>query len=60
MSESDYFNVDIQMFWYSLALRNHNGLISQSILYLTVILYESHSVLHGRPFPLKGRYYANV
>ncbi|KAL9187333.1 hypothetical protein ACHAXT_001436 [Thalassiosira profunda] len=25
-----------------------------------MILYESHSVLHGRPFPLKGRYYANV
>ena len=23
-----------------------------------MILYESHSVLHGRPFPLKGRYYA--
>jgi prolyl 4-hydroxylase len=25
-----------------------------------MILYESHSVLHGRPFPLKGRYMANV
>jgi hypothetical protein len=25
-----------------------------------MIMYESHSVLHGRPFPLKGRYYANV
>ena len=25
-----------------------------------MVLYESHSVLHGRPFPLKGRYYANV
>lgn len=25
-----------------------------------MILYESHSVIHGRPFPLKGRYYANV
>lgn len=25
-----------------------------------MILYESHSVLHGRPFPLVGRYYANV
>ena len=25
-----------------------------------MILYESHSVVHGRPFPLKGRYYANV
>lgn len=25
-----------------------------------MILYESHSVIHGRPFPLKGRYFANV
>ena len=25
-----------------------------------MVLYESHSVIHGRPFPLKGRYYANV
>lgn len=25
-----------------------------------MILYESASVIHGRPFPLKGRYYANV
>lgn len=23
-------------------------------------LYESHSVLHGRPFPLKGKYFANI
>lgn len=25
-----------------------------------MILYESHSVLHGRPFPLQGRFYANI
>jgi len=25
-----------------------------------MVLYESHSVLHGRPFPLIGKYYANV
>jgi len=25
-----------------------------------LVLYESHSVIHGRPFPLKGRYFANV
>lgn len=25
-----------------------------------LVLYESHSVIHGRPFPLKGRFYANV
>merc|ERR1719221_153682 len=25
-----------------------------------MLLYESHSVLHGRPFPLEGRFVANV
>jgi len=25
-----------------------------------MVLYESHSVLHGRPFPLNGRFYANL
>mmetsp|Transcript_35256 Transcript_35256/g.51801 ORF Transcript_35256/g.51801 Transcript_35256/m.51801 type:complete len:460 (+) Transcript_35256:63-1442(+) len=25
-----------------------------------MVLYESHSILHGRPFALKGRFYANV
>jgi prolyl 4-hydroxylase len=25
-----------------------------------LVLYESHSILHGRPYPLKGRFYANV
>lgn len=25
-----------------------------------MVLYESHSVLHGRPFPLQGKYYANI
>jgi prolyl 4-hydroxylase len=25
-----------------------------------MILYESHSVIHGRPYPLRGKYFANV
>lgn len=25
-----------------------------------MVLYESHTVLHGRPFPMKGRAYANL
>jgi hypothetical protein len=25
-----------------------------------MVLYESGSLMHGRPFPLKGRYYANI
>ena len=25
-----------------------------------MLLYESHSIIHGRPFPLQGSYYANI
>jgi prolyl 4-hydroxylase len=25
-----------------------------------MVLYESHSVIHGRPFPMKGRFMANI
>lgn len=25
-----------------------------------MVLYESHSLIHGRPFPLRGKYYANL
>jgi hypothetical protein len=25
-----------------------------------MVLYESHSILHGRPFPLVGRYYVRT
>eukprot|EP00586_Coscinodiscus_wailesii_P005236 CAMPEP_0172479710 /NCGR_PEP_ID=MMETSP1066-20121228/4488_1 /TAXON_ID=671091 /ORGANISM="Coscinodiscus wailesii, Strain CCMP2513" /LENGTH=73 /DNA_ID=CAMNT_0013240411 /DNA_START=25 /DNA_END=246 /DNA_ORIENTATION=+ len=25
-----------------------------------LVLYESHSTYHARPFELKGRYYANI
>lgn len=25
-----------------------------------MVLYESHSIIHGRPFPMKGRAYVNV
>lgn len=25
-----------------------------------IVLYESHSVIHGRPYPLQGKYFANI
>eukprot|EP00521_Asterionellopsis_glacialis_P013568 CAMPEP_0195294354 /NCGR_PEP_ID=MMETSP0707-20130614/14738_1 /TAXON_ID=33640 /ORGANISM="Asterionellopsis glacialis, Strain CCMP134" /LENGTH=490 /DNA_ID=CAMNT_0040355299 /DNA_START=22 /DNA_END=1494 /DNA_ORIENTATION=+ len=25
-----------------------------------MVLYESHSIIHGRPFPLKGKFFSNV
>ena len=39
----------------------HDG-IARNVTMLPgdMVLYESHSVLHGRPFPLKGRFMANV
>jgi prolyl 4-hydroxylase len=33
---------------------------SSSSLNLHKVLYESHTVVHGRPFPLDGSYFANV
>lgn len=39
----------------------HNGIAENvTINPGEMVLYESHSVLHGRPFPLKGRYMANI
>jgi prolyl 4-hydroxylase len=39
----------------------HNGKASNVTMEPgDMVLYESHSVIHGRPFPLKGRYYANI
>jgi prolyl 4-hydroxylase len=39
----------------------HDG-IARNVTMLPgdLVLYESHSILHGRPFPLKGRFMANV
>ena len=38
----------------------HNGLARNITLQPgEMLLYESHSIIHGRPFPLKGRYVAN-
>lgn len=25
-----------------------------------MVLYESHSIIHGRPFALKGKFFANI
>jgi hypothetical protein len=25
-----------------------------------MVLYESHSIIHGRPYPLKGKFFANI
>jgi prolyl 4-hydroxylase len=38
----------------------HNGVaVNLTLAPGEMILYESHSVIHGRPYPLRGKYYAN-
>jgi prolyl 4-hydroxylase len=39
----------------------HNGIaVNITMAPGDMVLYESHSVIHGRPYPLKGSYYANA
>ncbi|KAL7562109.1 hypothetical protein ACA910_019854 [Epithemia clementina (nom. ined.)] len=39
----------------------HNGVaVNLTLQPGEMILYESHSVIHGRPYPLQGDYYANL
>jgi hypothetical protein len=39
----------------------HDGIaVNLTVAPGEMILYESHSILHGRPYPLSGRYYANL
>jgi prolyl 4-hydroxylase len=37
--------------------RSHNHVTMEAG---DMALYESHYILHGRPFPLKSRYFANI
>jgi prolyl 4-hydroxylase len=44
-----------------LEIYDHNGVAHNiSMDPWDLVLYESHSSIHGRPFPLRGRYFANV
>lgn len=51
---------DLEEDW-PLEVHAHNGKVYNMTMQPgDMILYEGHSVLHGRPYPLQGRYYANV
>lgn len=44
-----------------LELVGHDGKVTNVTMEpWDMVLYESHSVIHGRPFPLQGKYYANL
>jgi prolyl 4-hydroxylase len=51
---------DVDELW-PLEVIGHDG-IARNVTMLPgdMVLYESHSVIHGRQFPLKGRFMANV
>jgi Ankyrin repeats (3 copies) len=50
---------DVQEDWV-LEVIGHQGVaVNLTLAPGEMILYESHSVIHGRPFPLRGKYYAN-
>ncbi len=45
-----------------LEVKGHDGKATNITMEVgDMVLYESHSVIHGRPFPLKGDWlYANI
>ena len=46
---------------WALEVYDHNGQAHNVTMEpWDILLYESHSVIHGRPFPLDGQFYANV
>ena len=50
---------DVDVPW-PLEVYGHNGKAANVTMEPgDMVLYESHSVIHGRPFPMQGRFYAN-
>ena len=46
---------------WTMELWEHNGKAYNVTMEVgDMLMYESHSVVHGRPWPLKGKYYANL
>ena len=51
---------DVEEDWY-LEVYGHDGKATNVTMKPgDMVLYESHSVIHGRPFPLNGKFYANI
>lgn len=51
---------DIDEDWPLEVYDRHDRAVNVSMVPGDLVLYESGSLMHGRPFPLKGRYYANI
>jgi len=51
---------DVDEPWY-LEVYDHDGVAHNiSMEPGDMVLYESHSIIHGRPFPLQGKFFANI
>ncbi len=51
---------DVEEDW-PLEIVGHDGIpVNVTMRPGDMILYESHSILHGRPYPLQGNYFANI
>lgn len=51
---------DVEVPW-PLEVIGHDGLAHNITMQPgDMILYESHSIIHGRPFPLQGQFMANL
>ncbi|KAL3935498.1 MAG: hypothetical protein SGBAC_008998 [Bacillariaceae sp.] len=59
-SSSSSYSDDDEEPW-MLEVIGHNGQAQNLTMQPgEMVLYESHSVIHGRPYPLKGKFYANL
>lgn len=44
-----------------LEVYDHSGMVHNVTMEPgDMVLYESHSVIHGRPFPMRGKFFANI
>eukprot|EP00522_Entomoneis_paludosa_P006882 CAMPEP_0172440930 /NCGR_PEP_ID=MMETSP1065-20121228/1538_1 /TAXON_ID=265537 /ORGANISM="Amphiprora paludosa, Strain CCMP125" /LENGTH=444 /DNA_ID=CAMNT_0013190047 /DNA_START=54 /DNA_END=1388 /DNA_ORIENTATION=+ len=51
---------DVEEDWF-LEVYDHDGVAHNVTMEPgDMVLYESHSTIHGRPFPMKGKHYANI
>jgi prolyl 4-hydroxylase len=51
---------DVEEDWVLEVYDRNNRAVNVTMEPGDMVLYESGSLIHGRPFPMKGNYYANV
>lgn len=51
---------DVDEDWPLEVYDRHDNAVNVSMVPGDMVLYESGSLVHGRPFPMKGRYFANI